>query len=1087
MPQVPGLSLGRGAAAVLSCLLALAWTRPLAGQLTAAAGGAREEWDDISVWSVNAQPGRATAFPYESRELALGRVPERSGRYRLLDGQWKFACAERPADRPAGFEALAFDDGRWGTIPVPSNMELHGCGYPIYFNITYPFPKNAPFAPREYNPVGSYRTHFEVPAGWAGDQLFLHFDGMGSAAYVWVNGERVGYAEDSKAPTEFDVTRYVHPGDNLLAVQIYRWSDGSYLEDQDFWRMSGIDRHVYLYATPTLRLRDAFVIADLDDRYSDGLLDVRARVRNYTGAWARGLRIQAELLDDAGAPVIPALATSLDVDTASDQETRLAARVPRPRQWSAESPNLYTLLVTLRAPDGRVLEVSPYRIGFRRVEIRGGLLLVNGKRITIKGVNRHELDPLSGRAVSDSSMLADIQLMKRFNINAVRTSHYPNAPHWYELADSLGLYLIDEADIESHGMGFDPETTLANKREWLGMHMDRTRRMVERDKNHPSIIIWSLGNEAGNGVNFYATNAWIKSRDRSRPVQYERRPDWDSDIFVPMYPSFQLLIDYAEHNHDRPLIMCEYAHAMGNSMGNFADYWAIIDRYPNLQGGFIWDWVDQGLLTHDAAGRPFYGFGGDFGPKGRPSDLNFLINGVVAPDRTPHPHAYEMRRIYQYIRARPLDLAAGRVRVFNRYDFRDLSDVALTWTLRREGTPTDSGSVALPPLAAGDSADLTIPVPAAGAGVGERHLDLSFRRTRADATVPVGWEVAWVQFALPVSRVAAAPAALEGAGLDTLRVTEAGDGVTFESRPFRAHFDRRSGQLTSYVFHGKELLKQGPRPDFWRAPTDNDYGGDWPIKLGVWRAAGEQAALRSFTLTRTGPGAARIDVATEIPAGPSSLTTSYTMRADGSIAVRQKLTPGAAELPRMPRFGAVMLVPAGFERLEWFGPGPQETYWDRKDARVGRWSSTVAAQFHPYVRPQETGNHTDVRWLALRAADGTGLVLAADSLLDATALHYLTSDLDEGDHKIARHPTDLQLRDFVRLNVDYRQMGVGGITSWGPTALPEYSLPYAAYSYGYTLKGLLPGQDAGVVARALGAAAASAAGQSPARAGGTPR
>ena len=656
----------------------------------------------------------------------------------------------------------------------------------------------------------------------------------------------------------------------------------------------------------------------------------------------------------------------------------------------------------------------------------------------------------------------------RFNINAVRTSHYPDAPRWYELADSLGLYLVDEADIESHGMGFDPETTLANKPEWLGMHMDRTRRMVERDKNHPSVIIWSLGNEAGNGVNFYATYAWVKSRDRSRPVQYERRADWDSDIFVPMYPPFQLLIDYAEHHHDRPLIMTEYAHAMGNSVGNFADYWRIIDRYPNLQGGFIWDWVDQGLLTHDAAGRPFYGFGGDFGPKGQKSDLNFLINGLVAPDRTPHPHAYEVRKVYQSIRATPVDLAAGRVRVFNRYDFRDLGDVGLSWTLRRDGVATDSGSLPLPPLAAGDSADLTIPVPAALPGDGERHLELSFRRTRADATIPAGWEVAWEQFALPAgppARVAAAPGA--GSARDSLAIVENEAGATFTSPAFRARFDRRTGRLASYRFRGHELLLEGPRPDFWRAPTDNDYGGDWPIKLGVWRDAGERAVLRGFTVTRAAPGVARVEVTAEIPAGPSSLATSYTVRADGSITVEQKLTPGAAALPRMPRFGAVLRVPAGFERLEWFGPGPQETYWDRKDARVARWSSTVTAQFHPYVRPQETGNHTDVRWLALRARDGTGLVVAADSLLDGTALHYLTADLDEGDHKIARHPTDIRPRDLVRLNVDYRQMGVGGITSWGPTALPEYSLPYAPYRYRYTLRGLLPGDDAGRVARAL--------------------
>jgi beta-galactosidase len=542
-----------------------------------------------------------------------------------------------------------------------------------------------------------------------------------------------------------------------------------------------------------------------------------------------------------------------------------------------------------------------------------------------------------------------------------------------------------------------------------------------------------------------------------------------------MYPGLQHLIDYGERSHDRPLIMCEYAHAMGNSMGNFAEYWEVIDRYPNLQGGFIWDWVDQGLLAKDAQGREFFAYGGDFGPPGTPSDRNFLFNGVVGPDRAPHPHAFEMRRVYQYVQVQPLDLAQGEFRVHNRYDFRGLGDVSLTWTLRRGGRAVDSGTVALPAIPAGQSAVVRVAAPGrVEADAQERHIELSFRRIRADDALPAGWEIAWEQFALPGPRFTPMPAGGVTAGAtDSLTVAETAAEYRLSSPAFSLVLDRATGRLTSYRWRGTELLRAGPQPDFWRAPTDNDFGGDWQMKLRVWLDAGATAKVTSSRLRRDARDAASITVEYAVAAGPSVIRTSYEVRADGTVTVEQRLVPGTAELPRMPRFGAVLLLPRSFDRFEWFGPGPHETYWDRKSARVARWQSTVAEQYHPYGRPQETGNHTDVRWAALRDARGTGLLVTADSaLLDVTALHYLTEDLDEGETKRNRHPTDLPARELVRLNVDYRQMGVGGINSWGPTALPEYSLPFGEYVYRYRLRGLDPGDDAGAVAESVRAGTA---------------
>ena len=718
------------------------------------------DWENPAVYAINREAPRATLFPFESRELAAGRDRAKSAWFRSLNGRWKFHWVATPDERPRDFFQPAFDDAGWAEIPVPSNWELEGYGVPIYVNAGYPFKKDPPRIAHDDNPVGSYRTRFTLPETWNGRRVFVHFGAVSSAFHLWINGEAVGDSEGSKTPAEFDVTKFVRPGENLLAAEVYRWSDGSYLEDQDFWRLSGIQRDVFLYATPDTRVRDVFAVARLDADYRDGLLTVEARVRNHREDAVAGLRLSVELLDDAAVRPGGTLAREVALPADGELSYAFAARVAAPRPWTAETPDLYTLLVTLADSAGRVLEVQSVRVGFRTVEIKGGRLLVNGRRVMIKGVNRHEHDPDTGHVVSETSMRRDIELMKQFNLNAVRTSHYPDDPRWYDLADEYGLYLVDEANIESHGMGYRLDTTLGNNPVWLGQHLDRTERMVERDKNHPSVIIWSLGNEAGNGTNFYATYGWIKSRDASRPVQYERSlREWNTDIYVPMYPTFERLIDYAEHNDDRPLIMCEYAHAMGNSVGNFQDYWNVIRRHDVLQGGFIWDWVDQGIRTTNASGQEIFAYGGDFGPPGTPSDGNFCINGIVAPDRALNPSIWEVKKVYQPVDLQAADPATGEVTIVNGYDFRSLDGLDLVWTVLEDGAPVESGTLPVPAVAASERAAVKVPFrairPAPGA---EYHLDVSIRRRAAEPLVPAGHEIAWEQFELPVAAAAAPPA-----------------------------------------------------------------------------------------------------------------------------------------------------------------------------------------------------------------------------------------------------------------------------------------------------------------------------------------
>jgi beta-galactosidase len=1020
----------------LAALAAIALPHPVLAQ-----DAAPHDWENPSVFAVGREQPRTWFVPFPDRHSALSLRAEDSPFYQSLNGDWKFNWVRKPADRPLEFYRTDYDVSGWDDISVPGAWEFQGYGYPVYLDESYPFPPDPPRIPNDYNPVGSYRRSFTVPESWAGQGVTLHFGGVRSAMYVWVNGELLGYNQGSRTPAEFRITEHLRPGENQLAVEVYRWSDGAYLEGQDFWRVSGIKRDVYLVAEPTVRIRDFWARAELDDEYEDGKFRLEVEVDRSGDVPAPPTWVEYGLLDAHGESVVGGPERSV-VEQGESLSTTLSFEhaVDRPLRWTAETPNLYTVLITLGDASGVVQEVVTAKVGFRRVEVVGGQLLLNGVPLTIRGTNRHEHDPRTIHTMSEELMLEDIRLMKSLNINAVRTAHYPNVPRWYELADEYGLYVVDEANIESHGMGFDPDVTLGNDPAWRDAHLDRTRRMVERDKNHPSIIIWSLGNEAGDGVNFQATSAWIKQRDPSRPIMYEPAgTEPHVDIVAPMYARDYMLERYALTHTDRPLIMCEYAHAMGNSVGNLRDYWDIIDRYPQLQGGFIWDWVDQGVWQTDAEGREFIAYGGDFGPPGARHDGNFLLNGIVAADRSPHPHAWEVKKVYQPITIEAVDLERGIVAVSNGFGFTTLEGFKADWRITADGLELARGLVPSLALAPGARDEVELDLPAINPEPGVEYLvTIRYATAEPRPLLPEGHVVAWEQFSLPLR----APARVaDAAALPTLEVV-LGDGrVEVRGERFTAVVSRETGTLDSLVYDGREFLRSAPVPNFWRAPTDNDFGNGQQVRSRVWLDAGAQVAIESVNAEQLEPGVVRVSVAARIDAVKSNLETHYTIYGDGAVLVEQRFTPGSEDLPEIPRVGVTATLPADFSHVEWYGRGPHENYWDRRTgAAVGRYSMPVADLYHPYARPQENGQRSDVRWAAIRNDDGGGLLIVGLPTVEFSAHHFAAADFDAGEEKAQRHTVDLVPRDYVTLNIDYRQMGVGGDNSWGAVPHQEYTL-----------------------------------------------
>jgi beta-galactosidase len=1057
---------------VPTALAGLLLLAAMPGRTPAPAAGV-PEWENPKIFSVNAEPMHVTFIPYADQASALNDDPAASPFYKSLNGTWKYLWVPKPADVPADFFGPAFAATGWIDIPVPANVELLGHGIPIYVNSSYEWVKprtqpNPPFIPHDDNPTSCYRRTFTFPDSWKDKQVFVHFGAVKSAFTVWINGRKVGYSEGSKTPAEFDITSYLVPGQNVIALEVLRWSDGSYLECQDFFRLSGIERDVYLTAAPKVRIRDFWARAGLDDACRDGVLKVDVDLKNMAARLRGGkARVEMTLLDAAGSPVL-AQSRAIDMSGKADAAVVFEGAVPNVKTWTAETPNLYPLVLTLVDASGKATEWTAARIGFRRVEIRDGVLLLNGRSILLKGVDRHEHDPVTGHVVSEESMRRDIELMKQFNINAVRTSHYPNDPRWYELCDQYGIYLIDEANIESHGMGYG-DRSLAKNPDWGPAHMDRTVRMVERDKNHPSVIIWSLGNEAGDGINFEATSAWIHGRDPSRPVHYERAGDKPhTDIVCPMYARIETLEAYALKKQSRPLIMCEYAHAMGNSTGNLQDYWDVIEKYDQLQGAFVWDWVDQGILKTAATGEKFYAYGGDWGPPGTPSDGDFCCNGLVAPDRTPHPGLWEVKKVYQPVKIGPTKAAGGKraVLIRNAYAFLDLSGFRAEWELAADGgAPFAQGTIESLDLGPGESRVFPLEAAEAAPEPGaEVFLTVRIVTKAGAPLIPKGHVVAAEQF----RDIVAAPAAKTAIPVyPTVKLVQTASGATIESASFSIAFDKATGMLASWTFLDRPLIVSGPEPNFWRAPTDNDFGNRMPGRLAVWRKAGANRTLESFEAKQTGPAEVTVNVGYDLKDVQGKAAISYRVLGTGDLLIDARFTAGGRTIPEIPRVGLTLAVPKDFSSAKWFGRGPQESYNDRKTgAFVGIYGGNVGDWLVPYVSIQEYGNRTDVRWLALTDANGTGLLAVGRPQLDFAARFFTDEDLTQ-ERRGGKHAYEIRPRDFISLDLDYGQMGVGGDDSWGAQTHPQYLLRGRDYSLRLRLKPLLPGDDPTALARVV--------------------
>ena len=1011
----------------------------------------RPLWEQPEVFAVNRLPHRATLVPYLSVEAAAERGEGAS----VIDisGNWKFSWSKTPQERPEGFWAKEYDDSAWPTISVPGNWEIQGYGVPIYTNVNYPFPKNPPFIPHNDNPTGCYRHSFEISKEWSERRTILHFESGLAAMYVWVNGHEVGYSEGTKTAVEFDIMPYVVEGENILAVEGYRWADGSYLEDQDFWRLSGFDRGVKLYSYDKVRIADAFVIGDLDESYRNGLYSADVVFENVDTKPFSGV---AELeLRDATGVVVKRLTKSVAVNAAERADVDFSFILPKVKSWNHEKPYLYTTVISLRDAQGKVVEATSLRTGFRKVVIRDAQLLLNGKPLMINGVNLHEHNPATGHVVSRELMLKDITLMKQFNFNAVRTSHYPEPTEWYDLCDEYGILLVDEANIEAHGCGTGYDKSYldfhpSHREEWKAAHHDRVQAMVERDKNHPSVILWSMGNESSDGEVYGEMYEWIHKRDRTRFVQLEQGYSGPhTDISCPMYPSMEEFRRWAERKDaKKPYIMCEDAHAMGNSTGNLRDFFDIMALGKHMQGGFIWDWVDQGIDAVGRDGRHYWGYGGDFGAWMYPHDENFCCNGVVSPDRTPHPGLYEVKKVYQDIRFQLIDKERGKVRIFNDQLFSTLDDYAFSYEVLCDGVSVYNATLKLPKCAPQCHVDVALKLPTLTPG-SEMLLNIYALQSAPHPLIPVGHVVAQEQLSL--SEYSFERQLPQG----SLEI-ERGDGwlVAYASDEDETGvlFNTKSGSLVRYVSAGRDIISQLPEPWFWRAMTDNDFGAGMQRTLNVWR-----------TNRRKSLGATieeyddRVVVRGEyyLVDAPSKYVVTYTFMADGSLQVEAEWTRDGEYVPELPRFGMRMMLPADYKSFTYYGRGPWENYADRKEsAFLRRYEQSTDEQLFPYVRPQESGNKCDVRWLELRNAEGLGIRVEGLQPLSVSAMPYRSEDLDPGFTKKQMHYSDVEPRREVVLHIDLAQRGVGGDNAWGAQPMDRYRLTDDSYYYGYVIRPL---------------------------------
>lgn len=1010
------------------------------------------ELADPEVFQINREAPQANITRFAEGELSAKAKRQDSSLYRSLNGEWHFNWVPKPADRPIGFEDPSYDISDWSTIPVPSNWELQGHGIPIYTNLVYPFPKNPPYIPESYNPVGSYRRSFTLPGDWSNKEIFLSFGAVRSAFYVWINGVKVGYSEGSKTEAEFNVTGYLQDGENTLALEVYRWSDASYLEDQDFWRLSGIERDVWLYATETATLKDLSITATLDDTYETGEFSADFELENSSDS-AQKISIAATLLE--GKKTILEFEKSISLPASGSKTVTFNGKIPSVRKWTAETPELYALEVVTK-PNRGESETSRLDVGFRRIEIKNAQLLVNGKAIYLKGVNLHDHDPVTGHVIHEKTTLKDLQLMKENNINAIRCSHYPKEDAFYTLCDRLGFYVIDEANIEVHGMGttnqgrFDESVHPAYRPEWKGAFLDRTQRMYERSKNHPSIIIWSLGNEAGNGPNQFASYDWLKQVQDTRPVQYEGATrHYNSDLQVPMYWRINDMIKYATETPERPLIQCEYSHAMGNSVGNLQDYWDVIESYDIMQGGFIWDWVDQGLLAHDANGKAYWAYGGHLGGEHLQHDQNFCLNGLIDADRSAQPALYEVKKVYQFIKFRHYDPKTKTVEIYNGYDFTSLSDFEINWTLLKNGEAIARRALPALDLAQGESRRVKLDTPSFDKNDGEYLLNLSASLSVKKPLLPVGSELAREQFALSGPLLAPASDKPSVAPI----VQQKGSSLIVAGPDFQATFNSQTGALSALSYGNTEILKESLTPNFWRAPTDNDFGYHMTKTHAVWKQATASNELSHFSHKALADDTLQISATHTLSGVDATLEIVYTVSGDGSIVVKNELHGVSSELPDLPRFGNTLILQEEFANASWYGRGPFENYSDRKTAAfIGQYESSVDELLFAYGRPQENGYRTETRTLALTNDEGTGITFQAiDRAFGFNARHQYESDFDPGVKKAQRTISDIIRRPLVSVNIDHSQMGVGGDNSWGFRQHDKYLIAPQDLSYSYKI------------------------------------
>ncbi|SFH34338.1 beta-galactosidase [Pedobacter insulae] len=1018
----------------------------------------QNDWENPQLVDACKEKPRVSFMLFNKAQDALNDDYSSSPNYKSLNGTWKFNYVDRYMDRRTDFYKTTLDDSGWANLSVPANWELNGFGIPIYTNITYPHPKNPPFIGPN-NPVGTYRKTFTVPDNWDEKEILLHFGSISGCAFIYVNGYKVGITKASKTPAEFNVTKHLKKGQNLLAVQVFRWHDGSYLEDQDFWRLSGIERDVYLTAMPKLTIWDYFIKADLDTKYIDGLFSADIDLRKFNGNTVKKGSLAITLLDKAGKHIYQ---KQQDFESTADsiQTVSFKATIKNPLKWSAEKPNLYDCVITLRDGNGNITGISASKVGFRKVEIKNARLLVNGMAISVHGVNRHEHDDVTGHTTTKELMLKDIKLMKALNINSVRLSHYPNDPLWYKLCDQYGLYLVDEANIETHGMGaefqawFDKSKHPAYLPEWAAAQVDRTVRMVERDKNHASVIIWSLGNECGNGPVFHDNYKWIKNRDHTRLVQFEQAgEDWNTDIVAPMYPSIGNMKRYAaDTTKTRPYIMCEYSHAMGNSNGNFKTYFDIMRKSKNMQGGFIWDWVDQGIKTVDGNGKVFWAYGGDLGGFYLQHDENGVADGIVSSDRTPDPGAYEVKKIYQQIIFSAKDLNKGLIDIENSFDFTNLSEYKFTWELLKNGEKVNEGNFDVQ-LAPHHTKTFTLILPKYKSAAGTEYLLNVYAYTRKDdEMLPLGTEIAKEQFKYAGDYFAKEPTTIAS----KLSISKDDKKISFSAGNVTGEFDLKSAKFTRYT-NGNSSFNNFPEPYFWRAPTDNDFGNQMPSRLGVWRAAHQQKQLKSVTVGEQNKDGLLIEVIWQLTSIDVPYQVSYLLQNDGAIKLTATLDMTGRELPELPRFGMRTTLPKSYNTLNYYGRGPHENYIDRNFGTfIGTYEDKVENQFYKgYIRPQESGNKTDVRWFTLSDETGKGIKVDGMQPIAFTAINHSTEDLDPGLTKKQQHPTDLPPRNQVFLSIDLKQRGLGGDDSWGAYPHREYLLLDKKYSYSYTIS-LLP-------------------------------